>query len=194
MRTETIIKTYAYFSELTDDQKLKVIENYNDINVDSRYWAECDIEDFKTLLELLGYSEIEVFYSGFSSQGDGASFKAIFDVPKNRRELASRADRALVEFPTYIKANMLEDFKFMDFSLAQEDGISRLEVGHDGRYCHSNAMIGDNRELLTFSKQLADILYKVLETTYYYLQSKEAIEDTLTANEYEFDLETLKIA
>ena len=36
-----------------------------------------DIEtDFNNILEILGYYTIETYFSGFNSQGDGASFKA----------------------------------------------------------------------------------------------------------------------
>ena len=77
MRQETIVKTYKYFNELTPEQQNKVIEKYSDINEDCwEFHYETMEQEFINKLEGLGYSNIEIQYTGFYSQGDGASFTA----------------------------------------------------------------------------------------------------------------------
>ena len=76
MRQETIIKTYLQFSELTDKQKEKIIDKNYDINVSDEFWYEYLHEEFENKLKSLGFYKIEIYFSGFSSQGDGACFSA----------------------------------------------------------------------------------------------------------------------
>ena len=64
------------FKELPKEAQAKAIKNYNDINVDHEDWSEYILEDKKEELEKLGYNEVEINYSGFWSQDDGASFTA----------------------------------------------------------------------------------------------------------------------
>lgn len=151
MRQETIIKTYKYFEELTPEQQNKVIEKYHDINADSwDFDFEIMEQEFISKLESLGYSDIKVQYTGFWSQGDGASFTAKHG----------------------------------------DDEIYRI----NNRYSHSSTVTSDNKELLNEARQLMNEFYRQLETAYEYLNSKEAIIETILANEYEFDIDTLTIA
>ena len=76
MRQETITKTYLQFSELTEKQKDKVIDRNFNINIDDSYWYEHLKEEFETKLKKLGFYKIQVSFSGFSNQGDGACFSA----------------------------------------------------------------------------------------------------------------------
>jgi hypothetical protein len=76
MRQETVVKTYLKFSELTEKQKEKVLCKNYDINVDGDYWYEHLKDEFETKLKKLGFYKIQIQFSGFSSQGDGASFSA----------------------------------------------------------------------------------------------------------------------
>ena len=75
MRQELITKTYLKFNELNKDQQSKVIDKMRDINVDHS-WFDYSIEDFTAKLTKLGFYNISVEFSGFSSQGDGARFNA----------------------------------------------------------------------------------------------------------------------
>lgn len=61
-------------------------------------------------------------------------------------------------------------------------------------YSHSNSVTSDNKDLLLKARKLMNDFYKEIKTQYEYLYSKDAIVDTILANEYEFDIDTLKIA
>lgn len=84
---------------------------------------------------------------------------------------------------------------------SQGDGLS-FTANHgdheiyriNSRYSHSNTVMCDNEKLLINARQLMNDFYKELKTQYEYLYSKDAIVDTILANEYEFDIDTLKIA
>lgn len=75
MRQETIIKTWLKFSELSDEGKRKAIDNNRDISVDYGWW-DFVFEDYTIKLKKLGFWDIKLYFTGFSSQGDGACFTA----------------------------------------------------------------------------------------------------------------------
>jgi|688.fasta_scaffold40295_3 hypothetical protein len=77
------------FDELSPEIQEKVLSNYKEEyrdKIDS-WWYEDVIENFKSGLEELGLENIECNFSGFWSQGDGASFTArVRDVGKFFKE------------------------------------------------------------------------------------------------------------
>jgi len=72
---KTVTETYNVYSfdELSDKAKNKAMEDYA-ANLGFSFYAECIIEDAKTIGELMGIDIDNVYYSGFYSQGDGAMF------------------------------------------------------------------------------------------------------------------------
>jgi len=71
-------RTYS-FEELPDESKEKALERYRDINTDYIDWHDPIIEGFDEDMKGLGLDNIEVKFTGFYSQGDGASFTARVD-------------------------------------------------------------------------------------------------------------------
>jgi len=61
------------FDDLSEEEQELAIEKNSHINVEDE-WFEDTINLFEEDLEELGLSDIEVAFSGFYSQGDGASF------------------------------------------------------------------------------------------------------------------------
>jgi len=201
MRQETIVKTYLKFNELNDEQKEKVIENYRDINVDYEWWQFIK-EDFHAQLDILGFYDIESYFSGFWSQGDGASFTGKFNYPENEKEVETilkklidgynYKDDKLDYAKNILRNGMIEKKKDID----DEYYPCELEIYSRSNYCHSNTMQllnNDNNDFLDNCRWLVDEYYKTLENEYYYLISDEAIKETLIINDYEFDIDTLKI-
>jgi hypothetical protein len=73
------IREYS-FEELSPEAKKNALDELRDINVEYSDWHETVIEDFEGHLKEFGVGDVEVSYSGFYSQGDGASFIAdVFD-------------------------------------------------------------------------------------------------------------------
>jgi len=75
------VKTYS-FGELAKDVQAKVIDDNRNFNTDDDYWFEWIVDDEKEALDKEGYTDAEIFFSGFSSQGDGASFTCHVDLEK----------------------------------------------------------------------------------------------------------------
>lgn len=190
MRQETIVRTIATYEELTEEQKKKVIEKLSDINTDSN-WYSANFENYTYTLSLLGFSNVEIEFSGFWSQGDGASFTGRFDVPTNKEEQEERLKKAIKDNPNLD----LSLFACLSFTQEEiEDG--RLDVDRQrwGHYVHENLITTSNESLTDFCKDFSRMIYKGLEDYHDYLTSREAIEETIEANEYEFYTDTLGIA
>lgn len=148
MRQETIVKTYLKFSELNEKQQEQVIENLSDINICDD-WFQSTYDYYESKLKKLGFYDVKFEFSGFWSQGDGASFTA-----KHKRGTIYKT----------------------------------------GLYSHSNTMRCDESDvLLMVAKRIADKLYKSLYEDYDYSTSKAAIIETIEANDYEFDQDTLRL-
>ena len=203
MRQVTITKTYLKFNELNEKQQRKVLDNLRDINVGYE-WYEFIREEFHNDLETLGFSNIKSQFSGFWSQGDGASFSAIFDLPKSETDLKERVEKLLKNAPYFFHtfADKLEDrketsfkndFLDLDFREELENGEEQIGIIQRGSYCHHGTMFCDHEGLQSFSRAMAVRYYFELEREYDYLTSDEAIKETIEANDYEFDSETLEI-
>ena len=68
------------FEELSPEAKKNALDEMRDINTEYQGWHEPIIEDFEERMKELGVDGVEVSYSGFYSQGDGASFTGdVFD-------------------------------------------------------------------------------------------------------------------
>ena len=70
------------FSKLPEDLQQKVIDKNRNINVDDYDWFDTTKSDFHTDLETLGFYNIDSQFSGFWSQGDGASFTGSYEYAK----------------------------------------------------------------------------------------------------------------
>ena len=74
MKTQTITKNFYLFNELSEEQKQEVLDRHRGYDVDHFEWFEYTIDDYKEILEIIGFYDIDINFSGFWSQGDGASF------------------------------------------------------------------------------------------------------------------------
>lgn len=203
MRQETI--TVYAFNELPNDRaKEKARDWYRQICLDDEWW-DADYEDFRNIFRILGIDaeivvplpngktvkRLGVYFSGFSSQGDGACFEGRYSYGKGSvkaiREYAAK-DKALQE----IAADLQE---------IQRKHFYKIEarLNSTGRYCHeysvdfdvtvdgsdaSDDVTGAVKETM---RRLMRWIYRTLEAQYEYLQSDEAVDETLIDGEYEFE-------
>ncbi len=182
-RTYTVYK----FSELSEEAQQNALENLYDINVDFDDWSEYVIEQWKEEVTAKGYSDIKVYYSGFSSQGDGACFESKIDLEK-----WMISHKVKTKFRNVWNSAIVQD---MDYDLYTK---------HQGHYYHSGCMtliaeaygFPDKAylefhdlltvEILEDARDCADDLYRRLEKEYDYQTSKEAVKETIDANDYDF--------
>lgn len=183
MRFETIVKTYYKFDELSENAQKKAIEHFRDINVDGDFWHEHVIDDRKEILKSLGFYEIKFNFSGFWSQGDGASFTAKFSIPESKIELAERIRKTKKDFPNV----GLSLFAQIDFFGAEIEcgNFDVYRISH--YYSHENTISSDSESMKEFARDFSQDTYRALESGYEFLTEGQQIIETIRANEYEFD-------
>jgi len=133
------------FNDLPEDRQLEILSGRMEHMDD--YWHECIISDFTEELESFGFREPEINFSGFWSQGDGASFTSNridilqfiktdpnidFNLEEDKDELSKLISDTfddLVETPSTI----VEQLIGMEFYFA-----SVCRINH--RYYHSNSV------------------------------------------------------
>jgi hypothetical protein len=198
MRT---IETKLYrFEELSKEAQEKAIEKNSTINVDHDFWHENVIEEWKEKLENIGFSETEIRFSGFWSQGDGASFiskrsyfKSIlnyFDLDyKIRPNVLKLIEDEKIDFWCNVEARKYSPYCFYvherttEFNL--DFGLPTGNYPNLEKYLYE-ILIDLNdliyQEIVSINKEI----YRSLEKEYDYLTKPEEIKETLIANDYEF--------
>jgi hypothetical protein len=174
-RTETIVKTYYKFEELDDTRKEKVMTNYYDINVDHGWW-ELTYMDAETIgLKITGFD----IGRGCSIDGDW--------------------NKSPLEIAEAILANhgeACETYKLASvFKPAYETMISVLDIKQanetEDAGAYEQTMLEFSEE---FERELKQEYLSMLRREFEHLTSEEAIAETLTINDYEFDIDTMRIA
>ena len=180
-------------SDFGSEFATKCIEKNIDINVDYE-WYEHIIEDFKTIVELIGFYDVECYFSGFWSQGDGASFKGRYSTDK----------RILQKIKSFAPKD--EELHRIAKELQSINNKCKYDlsfsINKSGRYEHEYTMsvsdiysdtVSEDKaysfedELLELSRDLARWLHETLYSEYDYLTSDKVVFETLISNEYEFD-------
>lgn len=193
------------FSELSYEAKERAREWYRE-TLDYDWW-DFVYEDFQEIAKILGIeiatrqsplmgggtrAEPEIFFSGFSSQGDGACYCGRYSyAPGCRKKIREHA-------PQDAELHRIADGLFE----LQRRHRYRIEarITTSGRYSHSHTMQFDvsnsvtghefpdevNKELAELLRDLADWLYAQLEREYEWLTADEQVDDSIEANEYEF--------
>lgn len=185
---EATVKIYQ-FEELSDKAKETARDWFRQGNE-----FDANFEPALTAASHLGISldESDISYSGFWSQGDGASYSGIYEYKENASQLVRG------EFGTDEKLYRIAD----ELTALQAKHGNKLHatITRSGRYSHAYTMsaevfIGDNeedydaetsKELLGLFREFANWIYAGLQADYDYRQSDEAVDEDITANEYEF--------
>ena len=186
-------QTYG-FNELSDEAKQVAFNNSLDINVDHWDWYDSTKDDFHTILELVGFYNIDSSFCGFYSQGDGASFSANY-----------RYEKGCLKAVKQHAPNDTELYDIVEGIVSHQKDNGYLlscEVSKRGNYSHSNTMnfnwyknddscfdwkndfVEDDLEQLF--RGLADWYYSRLESEYECLTSFDAVAEMLEANEIQF--------
>ena len=193
MKTKTI-NTYS-FDELNEQAKEKAREWFRAGNLDYD-WYEFVFEDAKRVGALIGIGIDGIRFSGFWSQGDGASFAGSYEykpgsVAAIRREApqdtelhAITAALAKVQRRYFYQLGATVQFSHR-FGNYCHEGCTRITV-YDGRDIDTD--LSDAEEEI--SELLRDFMrwvYKRLESEYEWLMSDEQVDESIRANEYEFE-------
>lgn len=193
MRVESI-STYKY-DELSDKAKEQARNWWLQGGLDYE-WHDCTVDDCTSALEMAGFSGVEIHFSGFWSQGDGACFVGGYEHKKGALNAVKK------EFPQWEALHQLaERLQLINRRYFYQLAFELVKTGHG--YSHENTVTVDYVERLggygikeDLSDELIDIcrdfmqeIYRMLESEYDYLTSVESVEDSILANEYEFTVD-----
>lgn len=182
------------FEELSNEAQQVAIETVRNCQYYlSHEWYDSTKEDFHHILNLIGFSNVDSKFSGFCSQGDGASFSAMYGYQRDCKtnvKIHAPQDNELHEIVGGIVKIMRRYFYRLE-----------CEIYTRGQYCHSNTMyfsweMSDNSECYLTSededvleqlfRDLADWYYSRLNKEYDYIMSDEGIQSYIIANEFKY--------
>lgn len=193
MKEITKVYTVYPFDELSDDAKEKVIQWYSsDIHYE---WWDFVYDDFETVAKIMGIQVGEIYFSGFWSQGDGATFEGDYSYEKGSLQAIKEYAPQDAELHRIAKELQQVQKKYF-YSLV-------ANIKHSGHYYHSLCniiTIDDGWNFTTYQeitedteetikqllRDLMDWLYERLENEYNYLTSEENVKDSCEANEWFF--------
>lgn len=190
----TIEKNVFTYGELSEVAKENARNWYREESMHDEWW-DFVYTDAKQMASLIGIEIEDIYFSGFSSQGDGASFTGTYRYVKG----GSKALKA--EAPTDKELHRIAD----QLQAVQRQNFYRLyaSVSHRGSYLHSGHMSIDvkdtencyrdlsdaDEDITQLLRDFADWIYSKLNDEYDYLTSDEVVEESILANEYEFSEE-----
>ena len=132
-------KVYS-FSELnTEAQRVALAELREQEVTTPDCWYEHTIEDFKNTLESVGFYDVEVSFSGFCSQGDGASFTGRYSYEKGALLKVKK------EYPCFPELHALA-LELQDISRRHFYSLTFDLTRNNHRYCHENTVGISNTE------------------------------------------------
>lgn len=184
MPTEITVTAYS-FSELKGRAKERArewcLEGLNDWE-----WWDSTYDHWIEKLAALGVNTDakHMQFSGFSSQGDGASFTGTIDMPKFMLMHDLVKDRVL-EYAEALEGELSARLVQTPGIYVHEHMVS-LDYDYDGE---SNKVPALMEEVLLICRGYMKDLYKDLEEDYNYQCSDESVAECCAANGYKFDEE-----
>lgn len=195
MRIETVTREIYQFTELDDDAKEKARDWWRDGFQYDSWWHDDIIDGAKRIGGIMGIDIDHVYFSGFSSQGDGACFVGSYQYNKGALPAIMR------EYPQDTELHQIA----RDLQALQRSWFYGLSatVKHQGHYYHEfctyidvqadDTITGYDRDIIPAEDRLTELLrdfmrwiYKRLEQEYEWLMSDEQIDEAIIFNEYEF--------
>ena len=192
-----IIETPVYsFAELSDEAKEKAIESCRQINVEDTDWHEFVYEGWYELLESYGFTEADIYFSGFWSQGDGACFECKYiDLQQSFKEytleslLEGNKVKHAAALANYIDSYCSARIITVNYHYSHER-TRRIESSVNCDLPRMNAAVENFFDWLEEKRlELCRKIYKSLEESYSYLTSDPTVIEAIEANEYEFTSE-----
>ncbi|MCK5605077.1 antitoxin of toxin-antitoxin stability system [Candidatus Pacearchaeota archaeon] len=199
MRVDTVKTEVFKFDELAEEAQETAIERYREGNLNYDWW---DFEDATQAAACMGIEIENIYFSGFSSQGDGACFEGSYSYQKGG--VKAIKDYAPQDEKLHQIAQDLQDIQKTCFyglyATVKQSGhysheyctdinVCERRTLRDGSEYDESASIADHENIEEVLRSFMRWIYKQLEAEYDYLQSDEAIKETIEANDYEFTAE-----
>lgn len=168
-----IIETKVYeFDELDIQTQEKVIENNRTINVDSNFWYQCELDNFKHELKIK-VNEFDIYRREIN-----ITIEDSFDTAQGIVDFFGKESGIVYSAKIFIKDRDALVKKYGEGN--EKDGYSVKEE------CWSE--YDEEIEYLEeeFRKEIAREILSMLTLDYEYQTSDDGIKETIIANEYEF--------
>jgi hypothetical protein len=189
------------FDELNDEAKETARAWYRNASAGDDSFAEFILDDATDVLKVLGYSSVEIYYSGFCSQGDGAQFVGKFYASDYDAKGTNGVQKLLVDRPTDKELARCAAELERILLISPQLSASIKSSGHCSHEMatHFSVDFGDEEGTEPFdtdeiedafkevSRDLMRWLYRSLEKNWDYQNSDECVDENIRANEYEFD-------
>ena len=205
MPIQKIVTLYQYDELPTDEAREKAREWYRNASQDDTYWSEAVTDRFVTICEAIGIDldnmrgtkRHAIYWSGFWSQGDGASFAGSYRAKPD----AGEAIRAITndegeDEPRRIAdalADLSKRFPELYASIKQSGHYVHdmtmavdVEVGEDEEGNPLDAAAPLDEQVTELFRDLARWLYRELESAYEWVNSDGTVTENIQANEYTF--------
>lgn len=203
-----VIETLVYRLAELDEPARERARDWYRVNAVDDDWYDFQFDDFTQISEILGLSlatrsvrligggsraEPKIYFSGFSSQGDGACFEGDYRFARaTLRRILAYAPKAV---ELHGIANRLVE--------AQRRNFYQLtaSIRHTGRYCHEYSMqiavrrhsptgqdvsLADEEIVIDALRDLARWLYRRLEAEHDYLTADAQVDEAIHANDFSF--------
>ncbi len=179
------------FNELNEQQKAAAIDKNRDINVDYDQWNEFVKEDHTEKLEAVGFEGVESQYSGFWSQGDGASFTARnIDIEKflrsKKRWTYYRPLHEMIrinDITGEVKRDPYSRYVHYNTTEAVLDGDWQNDLTPKQQALYDELQ----KELDDYITEAGQNYYRDLEKEYDYLTSDEQVKEAILSNDLDFE-------
>ena len=156
-----MIKIKAFlFEELDSQTKEKVIENNRTINVDSNFWYECELENFKHELKIK-VNEFDVYRTEIN-----ITIENSFETAQGIVNFFGKESSIVYSAKTFIRDMIFIEEKYEHDGEKLEEELEYLEE--------------------EFRGEIAEEILSMLTSQYEYETSDDEIKETIIANEYEF--------
>ena len=168
------------FDELNEETKKKVLEKFRHINVEWE-WYEPVYDGFEELASEYGIEVDDINFSGFYSQGDGASFTG--EIADFKKFAEKTGLKRLARFSEPIEYNLEMMVTRVTYQYYHSKTVE-ADIRDGGYYPRLSNLIEEKLEKV--KEELCGKLYRILEEEYCYLTSDEVVADTIRVNGYEF--------
>lgn len=172
------------YTELSTAAQQRAHNDYiNNLDPD---WHESTLEDAKDIAKLLGMPAIDIYFRGFSSQGDGACFIGRW----HRSEVSVEGLKSHAPIDKTLHQIAEE--------LAKAPEGLFVDITHTSNYCHENTMqfefntqdddefVPEPDDVKAALRSLARWIYRQLEKQYEYEVSLEAFEEQEAESDNEY--------
>lgn len=196
-----VITTLAYtFDELNDEAKEKARDKHRDWYTQDDWW-DYTYENANRMGAAMGFFNMEIQFSGFCSQDDGASFSANYVNTAGAVDAIKSMcnDMGLLRIAKEITALQIATKLQIGYFFDKDVIVQRL-----GNSVHSGCMVtgfDDNEypdeiqtamretdlEFQNLTRSFADWIYNQLEAEYNYLASDEHLNEVLPESHLRFD-------